>query len=116
VLESGQLERALADHRQLGIFYGMPLLGPSIGPLLGGALGSQYGWRSAFYFLSAFAGLVAIMFIFFPDTWRKEVSFCLTTLFEFVQLTGGLIAVAGIREGDGGRGQAGVAPRRGSRA
>ena len=25
---------------QLGLFYGMPLLGPSLGPLIGGALGN----------------------------------------------------------------------------
>ena len=33
-----------------------------------------FGWRSALYFLTAFAGLVWVMFFFFPDTWRKEVS------------------------------------------
>ena len=32
-----------------------------------------FGWRSALYFLAAFAGLVEILFIFFPDTWRREV-------------------------------------------
>jgi MFS family permease len=26
--------------QKLGLFYGMPLLGPSIGPLIGGALGN----------------------------------------------------------------------------
>lgn len=28
------------DVKQLGLFYGMPLLGPALGPLIGGALGN----------------------------------------------------------------------------
>lgn len=60
--------------KKLGIFYGMPMLAPSVGPLLGGALGNAYGWRSTMYFLAAFAGVMTIAFFFFPDTWRRERS------------------------------------------
>ena len=34
----------------------------------------SFGWRSSYYFLAAFAGVVEVMFLFFPDTWRKERS------------------------------------------
>jgi MFS family permease len=67
----------------------MPLLGSALGPLIGGALGNvslkeqqgteqadqfqSFGWRSSFYFLAAFAGTVEVLFLFFPETWRKEV-------------------------------------------
>jgi hypothetical protein len=33
-----------------------------------------FGWRASFYFLTAFAGCCEVLFIFFPDTWRKERS------------------------------------------
>lgn len=85
----------MADAQQLGLFYGMPLLGPALGPLIGGALGNvslarfagkrsmdltlmlqSFGWRASLYFISAFAGCCWIMFLFFPDTWRREVSSC----------------------------------------
>lgn len=39
-----------------------------------GADRQSFGWRSAFYFLSAFAGTVEVLFLIFPETWRKEVS------------------------------------------
>ncbi|ORY32921.1 major facilitator superfamily domain-containing protein [Naematelia encephala] len=60
--------------QKLGLFYGMPLLGPAIGPLIGGALGNAFGWRATLYFLAAFAAVIEVMFLFFPDTWRKERS------------------------------------------
>lgn len=60
--------------RKLGLFYGMPMLAPTLGPLIGGALGHTYGWRSALYFLAVFAGIMTIAFLFFPDTWRRERS------------------------------------------
>jgi hypothetical protein len=31
---------AITNFTQLGLFYGMPLLGPALGPLIGGALGN----------------------------------------------------------------------------
>ncbi|WWC61983.1 uncharacterized protein I303_104570 [Kwoniella dejecticola CBS 10117] len=59
---------------KMGIYYGLPMLGPGIAPLLGGALGQAFGWRSVFYFLTAYAGVMMIAFIFFPDSWRRERS------------------------------------------
>lgn len=32
-----------------------------------------YGWRSTMYFLAVFAAIMTILFLFFPDTWRREV-------------------------------------------
>ncbi|KAI9639325.1 major facilitator superfamily domain-containing protein [Dioszegia hungarica] len=60
--------------QKLGVFYGMPLVGPAIGPLIGGGLGSAFGWRSALYFLAAYAAVVGLLFLAFPDTWRRERS------------------------------------------
>ncbi|WVR06869.1 hypothetical protein IAU60_003905 [Kwoniella sp. DSM 27419] len=59
---------------KMGLFYGIPMLGPGVAPLLGGALGQAFGWRSVFYFLAAYAGVMEFFFIFFPDSWRKERS------------------------------------------
>ncbi|KAK4689297.1 hypothetical protein P7C73_g807, partial [Tremellales sp. Uapishka_1] len=60
--------------KKLGLYYGMPLMGPSLGPIIGGALGSAFGWRSTMYFLACFAALMVLGFFFFPDSWRKERS------------------------------------------
>ncbi|OCF39649.1 hypothetical protein I317_06560 [Kwoniella heveanensis CBS 569] len=59
---------------KMGLFYGIPMLGPGVAPLLGGALGSSFGWRSVFYFLAAYAGVMECFFVFFPDSWRRERS------------------------------------------
>ncbi|WVF71357.1 hypothetical protein IAT40_006161 [Kwoniella sp. CBS 6097] len=59
---------------KMGLFYGIPMLGPGVAPLLGGALGQAFGWRSVFYFLAAYAGVMECFFIFFPDSWRRERS------------------------------------------
>ncbi|KAK8864593.1 hypothetical protein IAR55_001843 [Kwoniella newhampshirensis] len=59
---------------KLGIYYSVPMFGPGIGPIVGGALGQAFGWRSVFYFSAAFGGIMEILFIFFPDSWRKERS------------------------------------------
>ncbi|WWC69996.1 uncharacterized protein I206_103940 [Kwoniella pini CBS 10737] len=59
---------------KMGLYYGLPMLGPGVAPLLGGALGQAFGWRSIFYFLAAYAGVMMIAFIFFPDSWRRERS------------------------------------------
>ncbi|EIW70508.1 hypothetical protein TREMEDRAFT_28934 [Tremella mesenterica DSM 1558] len=59
---------------KLGLFYGLPLMGPAVGPLIGGGLGKAFGWRSVLYFLTAFGGVALVMFCFFPDTYRKERS------------------------------------------
>ncbi|WVQ99518.1 hypothetical protein IAU59_006654 [Kwoniella sp. CBS 9459] len=59
---------------KMGLFYGIPMLGPGVAPLLGGALGQAFGWRSVFYFLAAYAGVMECFFVFFPDSWRRERS------------------------------------------
>ncbi len=38
-----------------------------------------FSWRSTFYFLTAFAGLTFVAFIFFPDSWRRERSYLYQT-------------------------------------
>lgn len=60
--------------RKMGLFYAMPMLGPSLGSLIGGALGNAFGWRSTQYFLAVWGFCMVIAFLFFPDTWRKERS------------------------------------------
>lgn len=60
--------------RKMGLFYAMPMLGPSLGSLIGGALGNAWGWRSTQYFLAVWGFCMVIAFLFFPDTWRKERS------------------------------------------
>ncbi|WVW84132.1 hypothetical protein I302_106161 [Kwoniella bestiolae CBS 10118] len=59
---------------KMGVYYGLPMLGPGVAPLLGGALGQAFGWRSVFYFLAAYAGVMMVAFVFFPDSWRRERS------------------------------------------
>ncbi|TID15084.1 MFS general substrate transporter [Venturia nashicola] len=50
------------------------LLGPAFGPVLGGALAEFLGWRSIFWFLAIFGGVLLILFgIFFPETCRNVV-------------------------------------------
>ncbi|KAM0748205.1 MFS general substrate transporter [Meredithblackwellia eburnea MCA 4105] len=59
---------------KLGVFYGVPLLGPSLGPIIGGSLTAKYTWRSTFYFLLAFGGVCLVCMIWLPETFRKERS------------------------------------------
>ncbi|CED82859.1 Synaptic vesicle transporter SVOP and related transporters (major facilitator superfamily) [Phaffia rhodozyma] len=59
---------------KMGLYYGTPLLGTSMGPIVGGALTQAFGWRSTFYFISAFGAVALFAFCFFPDSWRKERS------------------------------------------
>ena len=50
------------------------LVGPAIGPLIGGLLSQFLGWRAIFWFLTIFAGVTLVVFIFiFPETCRKVV-------------------------------------------
>jgi len=49
-------------------------LGPAFGPLIGGLLDQFLGWRSIFWFLTIFTGVMLIlMILFFPETSRSVV-------------------------------------------
>jgi len=47
-------------------------LAPAIAPVLGGWLHDQFGWRSVFWFLSAFGGLLVLMGFFISETLVDE--------------------------------------------
>ena len=50
------------------------LFGPSFGPTIGGILAQYLGWRSIFWFLVIFTGLLLMVFaFFFPETCRNVV-------------------------------------------
>ncbi|KAF9736295.1 hypothetical protein PMIN06_008270 [Paraphaeosphaeria minitans] len=50
------------------------LFGPSFGPTIGGILAQYLGWRSIFWFLAIFAGVLLLIFtFFFPETCRAVV-------------------------------------------
>lgn len=50
------------------------LIGPAFGPTIGGVLAQYLGWRSIFWFLAIFSGVLLVLFIFlFPETCRNVV-------------------------------------------
>jgi multidrug resistance protein len=50
------------------------LMGPAFGPTIGGVLAQYLGWRSIFWFLAIFSGVLLVLFIFlFPETCRSVV-------------------------------------------
>ena len=50
------------------------VLGPSLSPILGGILSQYLGWKSIFWFLAIFSGVVFVLFlVFFPETCRNVV-------------------------------------------
>jgi multidrug resistance protein len=50
------------------------LMGPAFGPTIGGVLAQYLGWRSIFWFLAIFSGVLLVLFIFlFPETCRNVV-------------------------------------------
>ncbi|KAF1999309.1 MFS general substrate transporter [Amniculicola lignicola CBS 123094] len=50
------------------------LIGPAFGPTIGGVLAQFLGWRSIFWFLAIYGGVLLIIFaFFFPETCRKVV-------------------------------------------
>lgn len=61
-----------------------PMLGPSLGPILGGVLAQGFNWRAIFWFLAIFAGVCALSFIFFRETFRRERSLTYQTVLKRV--------------------------------
>lgn len=59
---------------KIGIFYSMPLTGPALGPLIGGALTDAFDWRATFFFLVIYGVICLGLFIWLPETFRKERS------------------------------------------
>lgn len=50
------------------------LFGPAFGPTIGGILAQYLGWRSIFWFLAIYGGILLMIFIFFfPETCRNVV-------------------------------------------
>lgn len=50
------------------------LLGPAFGPTFGGLFAQYLGWRSTFWFLAIFSGVLLVVFsLFFPETCRNVV-------------------------------------------
>ncbi|KAF2731266.1 MFS general substrate transporter [Polyplosphaeria fusca] len=50
------------------------LFGPAFGPTIGGVLAQYLGWRSIFYFLAIYGGILLVIFLFlFPETCRNVV-------------------------------------------
>jgi multidrug resistance protein len=50
------------------------LVGPAFGPTIGGILAQYLGWRSIFWFLAIFSGVLLVIFVFlFPETCRNVV-------------------------------------------
>ncbi|KAJ4330393.1 hypothetical protein N0V87_010027 [Didymella glomerata] len=50
------------------------LCGPAFGPTIGGILAQYLGWRSIFWFLAIFSGVLLVVFAFlFPETCRNVV-------------------------------------------
>jgi multidrug resistance protein len=68
----------LATSAERGKFMGYAtaglLFGPAFGPTIGGVLVQFLGWRSIFWFLAIYAGVLLVVFVgFFPETCRNVV-------------------------------------------
>lgn len=49
--------------KYLGLFNTTSTFGPSMGPLLGGVFAGTLGWRSIFWFLTVFGGVIVVLMI-----------------------------------------------------
>ncbi|KAL1604025.1 hypothetical protein SLS60_005617 [Paraconiothyrium brasiliense] len=68
------IAQAIAPAIIAGMSDGSILFGPAFGPTIGGILAQYLGWRSIFWFLAIFAGVLLVIFVFFfPETCRAVV-------------------------------------------
>jgi len=63
---------AESAHRAMSQVMMLFALAPALAPVLGGWLHDQFGWRSVFWFLSIFGGLLALMGFFIKETLHNE--------------------------------------------
>ena len=63
---------AEAAHRAMSQVMMLFALAPALAPVLGGWLHDQFGWRSVFWFLSIFGGLLALMGFLIKETLHNE--------------------------------------------
>ncbi len=63
---------AESAHRAMSQVMLLFALSPAIAPVLGGWLHDQFGWRSVFWFLSAFGSMLVLMGFFIKETLVKE--------------------------------------------
>jgi len=63
---------AAAAHRAMSQVMLLFALAPAAAPVLGGWLHDHYGWRSIFWFLSAYGGLMLLMAVFINETLRTS--------------------------------------------
>ena len=63
---------AKAAHRAMSQVMMLFALAPALAPVLGGWLHDQFGWRSVFWFLSIFGGLLVLMGFLIKETLHNE--------------------------------------------
>ena len=63
---------AEAAHRAMSQVMMLFALAPALAPVLGGWLHDQFGWRSVFWFLSIFGGLLVLMGFLIKETLHNE--------------------------------------------
>lgn len=63
---------AESAHRAMSQVMLLFALAPAIAPVLGGWLHDHFGWRSVFWFLTAFGGLLFLMSLFIEETLGNE--------------------------------------------